>query len=43
MEDWLDLGFHIDCNGSKVDDETILGLVCVLHFLLVHDLKIFQT
>ena len=43
MEDWLDLGFHIDCNGSKVDEETILGLVLVSQFLLVHHLKLFQT
>ena len=39
----MDLSFHIDCNGSKVDEETIIGLVWVSQFLLVHGLKFFQT
>ena len=42
MEDWLDLGFHIDCNGSKVDAEIIISLVWVSQLLPVHNLKIFQ-
>ena len=40
LKDGMDLSFYIDCNGAKVDEKTILGLV--LHFLRVHNLKIFQ-
>ena len=34
------LSFDIDCNGAKVDEKTILGLVS--HFLRVHNLKKIQ-
>ena len=37
LKDGMDLSFYIDCNGAKVDEKTILGLV--LHFLRVHNLK----
>ena len=40
MQDGMDLSFYIDCNGAKVDEKTILGLVS--YFLLVHNLKILK-